>query len=67
MDPSTLTEPPKRTWGQWAYSFIPGSSTPSPTTSTTPTGGRKHKRGRTYRKEKRPAKRRRNGRKSIRS
>ena len=64
MDPSTPTEPPKqRTWGEYVGSFNPfGSSTPAPTT-----GGRKSKRGRTYRKEKRPAKRRRNGRKSIRS
>jgi len=67
MDPSTPTEPPaepgffQRILGRY-YPF--GSSTSTP---TTPTGGRKHKRGRTYRKEKRPAKRRRNGRKSIRS
>jgi hypothetical protein len=63
MDPSI--EPPKqRTWGEYVGSFNPfGSSTPAPT----PVGGRKSKRGRTYRKEKRPAKRRRNGRKSIRS
>lgn len=63
MDPTQ--EPPRtRTWGEWASSLNPFASKPEP---TTPIGGRKSKRGRTYRKEKRPAKRRRNGRKSIRS
>jgi hypothetical protein len=72
MDPSvTPQEPPKKqTWGEWAGSFIPSfASKPEPTTPapTTPVGGRKSKRSKTYRKEKRPAKRRRNGRRSIRS
>jgi hypothetical protein len=65
MDPSvTPQEPPKqRTWGEWAGSFYPfKASEPTP-----PVGGRKSKRSKTYRKEKRPAKRRRNGRRSIRS
>lgn len=61
------TEPPAPSSGIFGFlgRFNPfGSPTPAP---TTPTGGRKTKRAKTYRKEKRPAKRRRNGRKSIRS
>jgi hypothetical protein len=68
MDPSVKpTEPPAAPSGFFGFfsSLNPfKSSTPAP---TPPVGGRKSKRAKTYRKEKRPAKRRRNGRKSIRS
>lgn len=66
MDPSVTQEPPAPPQGFFGYlsSFNPFASKPAP---TTPVGGRKSKRAKTYRKEKRPAKRRRNGKRSIRS